>query len=164
MNEKFYKVTEKSHLYHHFWEYVENRKQVNELVKDFMKKHGIEAEGYAPLSDRLYIQPTKADVEKFDSVLNKPVEQGLRTFKKNSTIGKDWVNTLAEKELKVLRKPFVPMYFRNAFGQTFSRLFEAGGTVYCSLKSEFGEWETPAGMEEIKASEFYRIIEEYAEN
>jgi hypothetical protein len=160
--EKYFIVTEESSLYGDFMAYKENLRMVNELVKKFMEKHGIETSYYSPTTEKLYIQPTENDIQKFDSVLAKPVEGGLRAFKKNSLIGKDWCNRLKEANLKVLHKPFVPFYFRRALGGYYqTRLFEIDGTVYCSINANYTHLEATKGMVEMKASEFFRIIEDY---
>lgn len=162
--EKYFKVTEEASLNRDYWSYVKNAKEVNELVKAFMAKHHIETNYYAPTDEKLYIQPTDADEKKFDSVLSQPIENGLRAFKKNSAIGKDWVKSLNEKGLKVLHRPFVPMYFHGVYGHLRSRLFDINGTVYCSIEGEFSQLDTPKGFEEMKASEFFKIIEDSEEN
>jgi len=161
--EKYYIVTEESSLHHDYMSFLENGKKVNELVKAFMKKHQIETRFYAPSDEKLYIQPSEIDVQKFNSILTKPLENGLRAFKKNSTIGKDWINTLKENNIKVSHKPFVPMYFTGVYGHLRTRLFQIEGTVYCSIEGEFRHLDTPKGMEEIKASEFFKIIEDNEE-
>jgi len=158
--EKYFKVTKDSSLCNDYWSFVKNKKVINELVIEFIKKHHIETHSYGTSNDKFYIQPTNVDIQNFDSVLNKPIENGLRSFKKNSVIGKDWLKSLNEKGLTVKRKPMVPMYFDNIYGHFHSRLFDTDGIVYCSIEGEFSELDTPKGFEEMKASEFFKIVEE----
>ncbi|WFR64172.1 hypothetical protein P9222_08345 [Paenibacillus amylolyticus] len=59
----------------------------------------------------------------------------------------------------MLRKPYVPFYFRGfGGGRIRSRLFEIDGTVYCSLDPFEGD--PPEGFVEMKASEFFKVIED----
>ena len=44
--ERFFKVTAESPLYHDYMAYIRNAHEVNELVKAFMDKHGIETSLY----------------------------------------------------------------------------------------------------------------------
>jgi len=162
--ERFFKVTAESPLYHDYMAYIRNAHEVNELVKAFMDKHGIETSLYIPYNEKLYIQPTKADTEKFDAMLCKPETGNVRAFKKNSLVGKDWITSLKERNLKILHKPFVPLYFPHRGGGHYqTRLFQIDGVVYCSIAGGFRQLDTPKGMVKIKASEFFRIIEEHEE-
>lgn len=159
-NEKYFIVTEGSPLYKAFKEYQENLELVNEHVKKFMKKHGIKTSEYSASNETFYIVPVREDKEKFENSLGKELGNGLRPFKKNSKIGKDWVNSLKSKNLKVIRKPMVALYFETCAGRHWSRLFELNGVVYCTFALENGNPNVPKGMIEIKASEFFKIIEE----
>ena len=120
--EKFYIVTEESDLNKEYLGYVNNRKEVNEFVKKFMKQNG------------------------------------LRQFKLNSDIAKRWIKFVSDNNIKILHKPFVGTYF-NAYGRSWSRLFNVGDTIYCTYESEF-DFTNPKGFKEIKASEFYKAIGE----
>ena len=84
--EKFYIVTEESDLNKEYLGYVNNRKEVNEFVKKFMKQEGITANEYHVNAEKIYIIPTDEDLESFNKVLNKQLENGLRQFKLNSDI------------------------------------------------------------------------------
>lgn len=159
-DEKYFIVTEANPLHNDYKAYRNNSKLINEHVKQFCQSHGIKAEEYVANNDSFYIVATNEDKINFKSSLGKAVEQGIYPFKKNSKIGKAWVESLKEKKLKVLHRPMVGMYFRNAYGRHRSRLFEFEGNVYCSFESESGEVNVPEGMKEIKASEFFKVIED----
>ena len=155
--EKFYIVTKESNLNKEYWEYVNNIKEVNKYVKEFMKQESIGAIEYHVDYKKIYIVPTENDVERFNSKLTKPLDNGLRAFKTNSLVGKKWIEFVKNNDIKILHKPFVGTYF-NAYGRSYQRLFHIGDIVYCSYETEFN-FNNPKGFTEIKASEFYRVIE-----
>lgn len=156
--EKYFIVTEGSRLRKEYFEYRKNLKIINEKVKLFTEKHGIEANGYCAYDDLFMISPTEKDSEKFRGVLANPYENGITPFKKSSKINKDWIKTLKENNLKVLHKPDLWEYFyvRGSFS---TRLFDVDKVVYASMRADM-DIKTPEGFTEIKASEFYKIIEE----
>jgi len=158
--EKYFIVTEQSKLYGEYMRYIQNKKDVNDHVKEFTAKNEIKTTEYYANSGYLYIVPTENDLEKFEKVLTKPVNDGLRSFKKNSKINKQWVKSLDEKDLKVINKPVVLFYFTRGYGKTRSRLFNVDKVLYCSFEVDTTELDCPEGMVEIKASEFYKILEE----
>ncbi len=160
--EKFYVVTDESSLKKDYLDYKKNDEMVREHIKNFMIDNGILTKEYAPTDESLYIIPTKEDINTFDTVLCKADKNGLRQFKKGSKIGKAWIKSLKEKDLTILHKPFVAFYFDNCYGKHRTRLFDINGVVYTSMNlTEYDEYDfgTPQGMKEIKASEFYKIIE-----
>lgn len=157
--EHYFKVTDASSLHRDFMAYRDNSKAIRELVTDFIATHVVESTVYWATTEAFYIVPTEKDVSSHGSILCAPIDQGLRKFKLNSRIGKAWVKALKENDLKVLGKPAVPFYFRPfRGGRTRSRLFEIDGTVYCSLVPFEGD--PPEGLVEMKASEFFKAIED----
>ena len=155
--EKFYIVTDKSSLNKDYWKYKNNIKEVNKYVKEFLAKEGINAKYYGVETERLYIIPTERDIARLAGKLTKPLDNGLRSFKTNSVIGKRWIKFVRDNNIKILYKPTVGFYF-NAFGKSASRLFDIEDILYCSYESEF-DFENPCGFMEIKASEFFKAIE-----
>ena len=158
MIEKYFEVTKDSGLYEDYNKYYNNVPVLNKIVKDFCMTNGIESKTYACTSDSFYIAPTEKDKENFKTQLCKYAEgcSGITPFKKNSKIGKNWV---AQKAV-VLNRPFVGLYFEDCCGHTSSRIFKIDDKVYCSYKNENDTMETPKGFVEIKASEFFKIIED----
>lgn len=157
--ERYFIATEESELRKDYFDYLEKGRIMDEHVKKFFAKHGIESKQYIPGSERLCIIPTDADAKKFEKSLTKPVN-GISAFKKNSAINKDWLNSLREAQLAIPYKPVVGVYFANIFGHFKTRLFKVNDTVYCSIDPEYEITETPKGFIEIKASEFYKVIED----
>lgn len=156
--EKYYIVTEKSSLHKSWFDYKANVGVVNELVKGFIAENGIEASEYYVSDTEIYIVPSEKDVEMFGNSLGATLDNGLRKFKKNSKICKAWVAALNIAKLKVLRKPMVILYFRGIGGKYRSRIFDQNGVLYCSIDPADGK--ENEGLVEIKASEFFKIIEE----
>jgi hypothetical protein len=156
--EKFYIVTEKSDLRQRYLEYEKNLEEVNEVIKEFFEENSIKTDEYYCTSESLYIVPTNEDIELYEKMLKKPLDNDLREFKVKSKIATKWQEKLRGKILTVKQKPFLPTYF-NSYGKSRSRLFQIGDTVYCSYENGC-EFKNPEGFQEIKASEFYKLTEE----
>lgn len=157
--EKYFIVTEKSKLHKDYMEYKRNTKEVNDHVNEFLNAHGIETDLYAVNGETLYIQPTQNDIAKFGKSLGKPIQQDLQPFKKNSAIAKEWVKSLDGRQMKIKQKPYVPLYFKGIYGSIRSRIFAVNEIVYISIDCQ-QEVEPIDEFVEIKASEFYKVIEE----
>ncbi len=137
------------------------RKDVNEIVKDFMINNEIETHEYAIGMRENYfaIVPTQKDYDMFNQQMKKDSRVNtLSSFKKNSTIFKDLFKILEDKDMKVLHKPFIQFAFP-CCGRSRSRIFEHNGVVYASYEHET-DFENPKGFQEIKASEFYKVVED----
>ena len=161
MTEKFFIVTEESPLHKEYFDWRQNRNDVNEFVKKFTKSHGIEAHEYSASTDRFCIVPTENDRMHFLSQLGvNELKEGLYIFKKNSPIGKAWIAELKSRSLTVEHRPFVSFYMKYSCGRSPSRLFAINGILYMSFASD-GEFEAKEGIREIRGSEFYKAIEDY---
>lgn len=159
--EKFFIVTNESPLRQEYLDYKLNRNSVNEFVKEFMPRHGIESKEYAASPDYFYIVPTKADEVNLSAMLSKYSDnQGLVAFRKNSIVGRAWISERSEIGLELKREPFIPFFFNCLYGKSRNRIFEIDGTVYLHFEAD-GKINTPIGFQEILGSEFYRVIEQY---
>ena len=155
--EKFYTVNEGSSLYKDYWDWRNNIEPNKKIVTDFFSEFGIEAFLYHPGSTRIGIVPTENDKTKFAKQLcSKETNEGLRFFKRNSAINKEWVKRAAN--LKNVSKPS-PVWHNKYMGQSSSRLFDHSGVLYCSFSANQIEMPTDT-FTEIKGSEFYKILEE----
>jgi hypothetical protein len=158
---RYYEVTDKSNLYKDYMGYLDNVNAVNSLIKDFTNKNNIESESYATDKTDLYIEPTENDITQYKNVLSL-YGDGLYKFKGNSKIAKAWKKALEDNNLEVQRKPKVPIYFSSWGYRMSSNLFSIEGRVYCSLELVDQDFEeVPEGMIEMKASEFYKIVEDH---
>lgn len=158
---RYYEVTNKSNLYKDYMNYLENVKAINDSVNKFTEENNIESQKYATQGVDLYIEPTENDMTKYKNVLSE-YGNGLYKFKGNSKLAKAWKKSLENNNLEVKNKPKVPIYFNSFSYRMLSNLFSIEGRVYCSLElvDEIFE-EVPKGMSEMKASEFYKIIEDH---
>ena len=159
--ERYFKVTKQSNLYNQYMEYKDNQKVMHNISKEFMNTQGIETDTYANQGNTFYIVPTEKDTERFAKSLCKSIGEGLRAFKAKSKVGKAWVETLEEKQIKIKYKPFVGRSFRNCMGKNRSRIFVIDSVVYCSFQNDYDFEDTPEGFVELKASEFWKIVEDY---
>lgn len=165
MIEKFFIVDDNSQLAKDYWNWKKNLHDVNEHVKLFMEENQISATQYHADNNILYIIPTKEDIERYDKILGKDIGNGLRPFKKNSTIHKLWIKSLKDNNLTVLHKPHTVWYFKEFAGGRFStRLFDVDGVIYTSFSWEGNKLDCPEGFTEIKASEFWKGIEKNESN
>lgn len=161
--EKFFTINEGSQLYEDYWNWRNNIKSNNEIVSAFLKEHDIETHLYCPGKDFLGIVPTERDKEKFGNQLRTgETNEGLRFFKKNSTIGKAWKEH--GEKLKFLHKPSPSWYNRFVVGRSSSRLFDYNGILYCSIEAEDIDVSDNSAFTEMKGSEFYKIMEEISDD
>lgn len=161
--EKYFIISEDSSLYKNYFKWKSNEELVREHVKKFFENHGISAKQYIARNKELYIIPTKDDMGKFEKYFTKQVlENGLRKFKINSKIGKEWTKLVQENELNILSKPRIGFYFP-IYGRHSVRLFDIDKTLYCSIDSEY-KFDKPEWAKEIKASEFWKVVEDYNES
>lgn len=167
MEERFFTVT-KSNLGKDYISFRNNTIELNKIVVEFFKSNNIETTLYGMknynLMTHLYIEPTKADIENFGTVLTKG--NGLRAFKENSKISKSFNEFIKEKGMNVEEKPSVGRYVEMFLGGYSSRLFAIDDVVYTSIDLKNGaykEYFVPEGFEEIKASEFFKAIEDHDE-
>lgn len=157
--EKFFTIKKDSAFYEAYVQYEKDVKANAEAFKKFSEEHGIEATLYVPSNSFVMIIPTKNDLKNFEGMFTKNKlnnENGLRRFKANCRITKDWVEVA-----KTIPKPNKPDYF--SYGMRFngrfsSRCFMLDDVLYGSAESETVE--LLDFMEEIKASEFYKAIED----
>lgn len=157
--EKYYIVTPGSQIHKEYMDYKDLSKKVNTAFVEFAKEQGFETHEYYQSAQRLYICPTEGDVNKFGKYFKKDTP-GL--FKKNSPLAKAWVDKCQVLGLKSPNKPNLAFEFR-VFGRTSSRIFMIDDVLYASLRADC-DFENLDGLEEIKASDFFKIIEDYEES
>lgn len=141
-------------------DYLENVKKLNEVVKEFFNIYEIEANKYYLNTERLYIIPTENDIAKFDNFLTKAEDYGLRAFKKNSKINKEFVKYLKDKNMKVLIEPLLWMYI-NFTGRISTQVFMHNDVMYAKIETDNKFKYNEEYFKEIKASEYYTVKELY---
>ena len=152
--EKYMEIRKDCQLYKDYFEWVGNWDAIKKLFNGIKEKYGIEATGFYPFKDVFKIVPTENDNKKFVSILKKT---SYGEFKKNTEIYKEWVSGV--KEIGRIKKPELFYYFDLLGHKWRERLFHIGDKLYCSIASD-GEVSVPEFALEMKASEFYKIIEE----
>lgn len=159
MIEKYYIVTPSSPIHKEYMDYKVMSKKVNTAFVEFAKEQGFETHEYYQSAQILHICPTDSDSDKFGKYFKKDAP-GL--FKKNSPPAKAWVNKCQVLGLKTPYKTNLGFEFR-VFGRSSSRLFMINDILYASLSTEC-DFKNIDGLEEIKASEFFKVIEDYEED
>ena len=110
-----------------------------------------------PENAKCQVVPTKKDTKKFESMLKKT---SYGEFKKNAEISKEWIAGV--EKIGRIQKPRLFYYFDLLGHRWRERLFHIGDKLYCSIESD-GEVSVSGFALEMKASEFYKIIEESEE-
>lgn len=141
-------------LYKEYFAHEEDKPKIASAFNTVCEKFGIETKEFYIKKDRFWIVPTESDREKFAGTMKKTNDG---EFKKNSDVSKMWVDLV--KDIEYFEKPKLFYYFDLLGHRWKERLFHIGDKLYCSIESD-GEVSTPDFAIEIKASEFYRIIEE----
>jgi hypothetical protein len=157
--EKFYIVTPDSSVHKDYLDYREMSERVNGAFVEFAKEQGFETHEYYQSAQFLHICPTDGDTQKFGKYFKKDTP-GL--FKKNSPLAKAWFDKCQILELRSPRKPHLGFEFR-VYGRTSSRLFMINNVLYASFRADC-DFKNLAGLKELKASEFFKVIEEYEES
>lgn len=139
-------------------EFESMRIKINDAFKEFSEKHDIETNRYYQRTDLLRISPTENDIEKFRNQLKVDNE----TFKVKSAMNKEWVELCKANGLTTPERPSWELMrlVGTSLWRFRSRLFSLNDKVYGSLEID-GSFELPKeDFVELKASEFYKIIEE----
>ena len=156
--EKYYIVAPDSAVYESYLGYREASEKINSAFKDFAKGHGFETREYYQSAESLHICPTESDTCEFGKYFKKD-SPGL--FKKSAPLAKSWAEKCRTLELKTPRRPILGFIF-GGYGRSSSRLFMINDVLYASFGAE-NDFDNPVGFKEIKASEFFKIVEEYEE-
>ena len=155
--DKYFKVNEGSQLHTVYFLWKEDKKKIKEAIQEVCKKFGIEAKEYYIRRDRLHIVPTQNDIAKFSDMMTK---NDYGVFKKTSEPSKVWVKLV--KNIQHFNKPRLFSYIHFHAHEWSENLFDIDGVLYGLLK-DVDEVNLPDFVVEIKASEFYKIIEDYEE-
>lgn len=156
--EKFMEIHKGCSLYEDYFKWLVDREKMFDIFDEIKNKYGFEADSFYPSKYDFTIKPTDNDLEKFKGMFKK-TEYGC--FKKNTDISKEW--RMAVSGLEHMERPRLIYYFRLLGHRWRERLFHIEEKLYCSIESN-GDVETPEFATEMKASEFYKIIEECEEN
>lgn len=152
--DKYFEVKKGCRLYDDYFSHLQNESKIIDAYNKVCEKFGIESESFYMQNKTFRIVPTKADREKFSSSMKKTIDG---EFKKNSEPHKMWLGLT--KDIEHFQKPKLFFYFDLLGHRWKERLFHIGEKLYCSIESD-GDICCPDFVTELKASEFYKIIEE----
>lgn len=156
---KYFEVKPDTALYEDYFAYLGNRKKVMDAFDRVCEEFGIESKSFYLTNRTFRIVPTDADWEKFSGMMKKANDG---EFKKTSAPYKLWMSLV--KDITPFNRPQLFYYMKDLIGRWRERLFDVDGKLYGSIESEREEEiETPEWAEEMKASEFYKILEESVE-
>lgn len=156
--EQYFEITNESSHYKEYFDYLEADEACRKAVKAFLEENNIHTEYYAIFGEALYIDDNQENRDKYGNQLKKYGEDRTVAFKKTSKIGRAWT----ESGIKEVHKPHVSFFFVNPSRSSRSRLFHVGEKLYCSIDcmGRSTKVKTPQGFIEMKASEFFKIIED----
>lgn len=155
--QKFYIVPKDTQTHKQYMEYKRYTDQLCDLFTQFAEKYNIETHRFYPYVDKLYIESTDNDNERFATQFRKDCKG---QFKKTSETSIEWIKTCKDSGIEKVQRPsvFIPFMF-NATGHCHHRLFDVNETVYCTFESDT-PFKAPDEFQEIRASKFYSLMEE----
>ena len=156
--EQYFEITKESVHYEQQLTYEEDFHKEKSAVKNFMSDYEVKGSGYMLYQGYFWVTDNSENRERFAGQIRKETLNGCISFKKASKVGK----AFTDRNIKKAQKPFVPFFFDDCYGTTKTRIFSVNGKVYCSIEQtdDAERLQCPKGFIEIKASEFYKIIED----
>lgn len=156
--DKYFEIEKGCKLYDDYFKWNEDTKKIRKVYNKFSSTYKIEAELFLPTKNMLFIIPTERDKDSFKTEFTKNYgENGLRQFKCNSEIGKAWKRMVAD--IPIPRKPHYLQYGFTLYGQYTERLFNVKEKLYGSICTQSNAFKLEDWMKEMKASDFFKIIE-----
>lgn len=155
--DKYFEIKPDCALYKEYFAHEKAGEKIKEAFNKVKEKFGIEATVFYLHKDRLRIAATDKDMEKFSGMMKK---DSAGEFRKNTVISKMWVELA--KDIVHFERPKMIYYVPMIGHRWKERLFHIGEKLYCSIESD-GEVTVPDFTVEMKASEFYKVIEDAEE-
>lgn len=152
--DKYFEIKPDCALYKEYFAHEKAKEKIKEAFGKVREKFGIETKVFYLKKDRFHIAATDKDMEKFSGMMKKG---NVGEFRKNSTPSKMWVELV--KDIAHFESPELMFYFPLIGHRWKERLFHVEDKLYCSIESD-GEVSVPEFAVEMKASEFYKIIED----
>lgn len=153
----YFEVKNNCALYKDYFEFIDNLTKIKNTFKQLRKEFGIETSNFYLVPTKLHICPTEHDMEKFKEQLKK---NSIGEFKKNSPASARWRELT--KDFGIFAKPRIFWYMKIT-GNIKERLFHSGNKLYCSVEST-GLCDMPKWGIKMKASEFYKVLEDLEES
>ena len=152
--DKYFEIKPDCGLYKEYFAHEKAKEKIVDAFNTVREKYGIETKTFCQYKDRFWIKPTENDLERFSGMMKK---DNVGEFRKNSVISKMWVESV--KGIVHFDRPELLFYFPLIGYRWKERLFHVGEKLYCSIESD-AEFPTPDFAIDMKASEFYKIIED----
>lgn len=152
--DKYFEIKTDCALYKDYFAHEEDEPKIVSAFKAVCEKFGIETKEFYMRKNIFWIVPTANDRKKFSGIMKK---SNYGEFKKNSEVSKMWVDLV--KDIEHFEKPKLFYYFDLLGHRWKERLFHIGEKLYCSIESD-GAVSTPEFATEMKASDFYKVIED----
>lgn len=161
--DKYFEIEKGCKLYDDYFKWNDDTEKIRKVYDKFSSTYKIETEIFLPTKNRLFIIPTERDKDSFKTdFTQKYGEKGLRQFKCNSEISKAWKRMVAD--MPIPRKPHYLRYGFALYGQYSERLFHVGEKLYGSISTQYDNFSLMPWMKEMKASDFFKIIESEERN
>ncbi|MDF2841668.1 MAG: hypothetical protein K0R00_94 [Herbinix sp.] len=153
-------------LYDRYLARKEMADKIDEAFNEVRREFGIKTSEYVQDNDRLAIVPRKEDEEIFRDKL-KAYKGKLKVFKVKSDVHIRWINLCKERNLSVpIRMRLIDYFPVNRSAK--SSIGPIDGVLFCYYETDgnffaANNYKLPDGFEEIKASEYWKAIEDYYE-
>lgn len=157
--EKAFIVKPESKLYKDYFASKAEREKFKNLGNAFFDKIGYD--GTYTLSERLCVTDDNIDVQEFfkGELCKNPDKYGLYKFKAKSTTQKRWEQEVVSQiDMKVYNATRL-WYFGCIYSGSYS-LWDYNGNLYGYFHSKYDNIKLTDDMEEIKMSEYYKVIED----
>ena len=161
MVEVAFKVVKGSKFYNDYFIGKEERQKFHDLAREFFKRNGFLEKGSYIQSERLRLELTDEEQEKYSSQLMKYRDDyGMCVFKKKSKVQKKWeeevYNKVDNSKIEKIKFWWLGYIYVGSYA-----LWDFDGNIYGYLKDKSKDSiNLSCDMEEIKMSEYYRVIEE----
>lgn len=180
--ERYFIATKESKYLKDYNEYTEKIETQRKFINKFFEEKEIDGNKYIVGGDgrvnipfeewnkskiTLRIEPTENNLNKFSRMLRTSDRYGLCAFRKNSNMAKQFAKQCIDEKIVVnLYSPRIGDYFNDlCYYGCKSQHFIYTDIFYIKVDSEgLKENDTPNGFTEIKASEYYKILEEFKDN
>lgn len=143
-----------------YFMYIENHKHVKKVVEKFFREYGITTTKYIPFNDKLCIDPTFSDLNRFNKSLTRPMSNSLREFKSKSDIHKEYIKCLKDNNIIISEKPCLWNYV------DFNHKIKVEGFLiknnfYISIEHKNESLSNIDGFIEISEQDYLNFIKKY---
>ena len=137
-------------------EAISNEEIMRQAFVQMKEEYGISTKEFYLSRERFYIVYDHVDREKFRDQMTQGGE-----FKKASAMNKRWLELLKEKGITKVAKPHLALIIDHDLGRCGSTMFKIDEVLYGSFETNGNFIDLPEGWVELKASEYYKILEDH---